>query len=232
MKKTSPQPLPAQIIRIDSSLDYVIKKPGHYIFELVAPRIEVNISSTMQAKGQDDLEMEILVHHQAPQIKAQTTLRAVGFDQSKISLKAKILIDPDCQKTESFLTERVLLVSEKARALAIPDLEILTDDVRCSHAASITKIPEDQIFYLTSRGLNRRAAEEMIVKGFLNLKEWAKVLHQRANAAFDQPDQFQDRQPPRRAPIFVPPPSQSSQRCQHRVFWYKEFGKPSRAGWL
>jgi Fe-S cluster assembly scaffold protein SufB len=156
-----------QTIVIDSSIDYVIEKPGNYIFQLITPRTEVNISSTMKAKGDDNIEMEILIHHLAPEIKAQTTLKAVGFDNSKISLKAKILINRGCNKTESFLTERVLLVSPNARALAIPDLEILTDDVRCSHAASVTKIPEEQIFYLTSRGLSRRMAEEMIVDGFL-----------------------------------------------------------------
>ncbi len=156
-----------QTIVLDSSTDYVIKKPGNYIFELVTPKTEINISMVAKAKGEENLETEILIHHLAPEIKAQTTLKAVGFDHSKISLKAKILIDPECKKTESFLTERVLLVSPHARALAIPDLEILTDDVRCSHAASVTKIPEEQIFYLVSRGLKRRVAEEMIVEGFL-----------------------------------------------------------------
>lgn len=160
-----------QVIRIDSNTNYQITKPGNYVFELVSPRIEVNIFSTMKVAGDEQLELEILIHHLAPEIKAQTTLKAVGFDHAKISLKAKILIDRGCQKTESFLTERVLLVSEHARALAIPDLEILTDDVRCSHAASITKIPEEQIFYLTSRGLSRRSAEEMIVDGFLQIAE-------------------------------------------------------------
>lgn len=160
---------PSQTIIIDKSQDYHIEKPGNYIFRLTQPKIEVNITFAMSVEKTQQLDLEILVHHQAPEIKAQTTLKAVGFDQSKISLKAKILIDKDCKKTESFLTERVLLVSEQARALAIPDLEILTDDVRCSHAASITKIPADQIFYLTSRGIPQRQAEKMIVTGFLKL---------------------------------------------------------------
>jgi Fe-S cluster assembly protein SufD len=60
-----------------------------------------------------------------------------------------------------------LLLSDNAKAEAIPDLEILTDDVKCSHAASISRIPESQLFYLMSRGIPRSAAEDLIVNGFL-----------------------------------------------------------------
>lgn len=163
----STQTVPTQVIVLDSDTVYTIDQPGHYVFELVKPKTEIKIISAMKATGNAVIELDVLIKHLAPEIHAQAILKAVGFDHSRIILRAKILIEKGCQKTESFLTERVLLVSEHARALAIPDLEILTDDVRCSHAASISKIPEEQIFYLTSRGLARRAAEEMIVKGFL-----------------------------------------------------------------
>ncbi|MCA9369371.1 SufD family Fe-S cluster assembly protein, partial [Candidatus Woesebacteria bacterium] len=66
-------------------------------------------------------------------------------------------------------TERVLLLSDTATAETVPDLEILTDDVKCSHAASVSRIPEEQIFYLQSRGIERSTAEDMIVEGFLAL---------------------------------------------------------------
>mgnify|MGYP001564459784 CR=1 FL=1 len=58
----------------------------------------------------------------------------------------------------------MLLLSDKARAEAIPELEILTDDVKCSHAASVSSIPADHLFYLQSRGIPERQAKEMIVE--------------------------------------------------------------------
>ena len=67
----------------------------------------------------------------------------------------------------SFLTEKILLLSDEARAEAVPDLEIESDDVKCSHAATISKIPEEQLFYLMSRGLSKFEGESMIVEGFL-----------------------------------------------------------------
>jgi Fe-S cluster assembly protein SufD len=168
MKKTNPKPLK---IIIDKDTNYIIEKPGNYAFEIVTEGINLDIFSALQAKGDKTVELNVLIHHQVPNTTAQTTLKAVGFDQSTLVMKAKILIDPGCHQTESFLTERALLVSKNAHALAVPDLEILTDDVKCSHAASVTKIPEDQIFYLTSRGISRKKAKKMIVKGFLQAKK-------------------------------------------------------------
>jgi len=79
----------------------------------------------------------------------------------------RIIIDPECGNSNSLLTERILLLSDTASADAIPELEILTDDVKCSHAASVSRIPEEHIFYLMSRGISRKEAEEMVIEGFL-----------------------------------------------------------------
>jgi Fe-S cluster assembly scaffold protein SufB len=168
MKKS---PLKPQTIIIDKDTKHIIKEPGYYIFEIIKPNIKVDIFSAVQTKGDETKELNVIIHHKAPKTTAQTTLKAVGFDKSTLIMKAKILIDPGCQETESFLTERVLLLSKDAHAIAIPDLEILTDDVKCSHAASVSQIPEEQIFYMTSRGISKKTAEDMIVEGFLKMAE-------------------------------------------------------------
>ena len=95
----------------------------------------------------------------------------MGRDQSRIKLVGRIKIDPDCGQTHSFLTERILLLSDQATAETVPDLEIETDDVKCSHAASISHLPESQLFYLMSRGLDRHLAENLIIGGFLEMGE-------------------------------------------------------------
>ena len=90
-------------------------------------------------------------------------------DQASVTFVGRIIIDEDCGDSHSFLTERILLLSDKAHAKAVPDLEIKTDDVSCSHAASVSNIPEEHIFYLMSRGISRTRSEEMIVEGFLEI---------------------------------------------------------------
>jgi Fe-S cluster assembly protein SufD len=78
-----------------------------------------------------------------------------------------IKVDPGAQQTDAFQESRNLLLSTEAHADAIPGLEILADDVRCTHAAAIAQIDRDQLFYLTSRGLDPAAAKSLIIEGFL-----------------------------------------------------------------
>ena len=78
-----------------------------------------------------------------------------------------IRVDPGAQQTDAFQESRNLLLSPEAHADAIPGLEIEADDVRCTHAAAIAQIDKDQLFYLTSRGLEPAEAKSLIIEGFL-----------------------------------------------------------------
>jgi Fe-S cluster assembly protein SufD len=78
-----------------------------------------------------------------------------------------IRVDVGAQKTDAFQESRNLLLSRKAHADAIPGLEIEADDVRCTHAAAIAQLDEDQIFYLRSRGLPLNQARRLVIEGFL-----------------------------------------------------------------
>lgn len=144
-----------------------LKKPGEYVIELTVPGAEAEVSGVFTTAGAEVCETKVVIHHKAPNTLANTTLKGAARDKSKISFTGRIIIDHECGNTNSFLTERILLLSDEAKAEAIPDLEILTDDVKCSHAASISRIPEQQLFYLMSRGIPRAEAEQLIVEGFL-----------------------------------------------------------------
>ncbi len=145
----------------------VLTKPGRYDVHLTKPGAEVKIVGFFDLAGDEQVNVEVIVHHQAPHTRANTILKGVARDQARVRFLGRIIIDVDCGDSNSFLTERILLLSDQASAEAVPDLEIKTDDVKCSHAASVSRIPEEQIFYLMSRGLSRSQAEELIVAGFL-----------------------------------------------------------------
>ncbi len=146
---------------------FTIEKSGVYTCYIEEPHATVQIEGIWEAVGDEQIEVEVIIHHRAPHTRAETTLKGVGRDRSRISFTGRIIIDEDCGDSHSFLTERVLLLSEEASAEAVPDLEIMTDDVSCSHAASISNIDEEHRFYLMSRGIGRKQAERMIVRGFL-----------------------------------------------------------------
>jgi len=160
---------PKTVTFTSGSHSLIITEPGEYLVELVEPNTVVEIKGAFSVKAKEEVAVTIIINHKAPHTRANTTLRGVARDQGFLKFTGRIIIEKDCGDTNSFLTERVLLLSDQARAETIPDLEIKTDDVKCSHAASISRIPEEHLFYLMSRGLSQLEAETVIIEGFLDV---------------------------------------------------------------
>ena len=91
----------------------------------------------------------------APNTTSDLAFRGILADRSSAVWRGMIKVDPGAQQTDAFQECRNLLLSKKAHADAIPGLEILANDVRCTHAAAIAQIDQEQLFYLRSRGLRR-----------------------------------------------------------------------------
>ena len=77
-----------------------------------------------------------------------------------------VSFDRDAQRTDAYQTNRNIILSEGARADSLPNLEIAADDVRCSHAATVGQLDQEELFYIMSRGVPRREAERLVVFGF------------------------------------------------------------------
>jgi Fe-S cluster assembly protein SufD len=77
-----------------------------------------------------------------------------------------IRVEPDAQKTNAYQENRNLLLSPDAHADSIPGLEIMANDVRCTHGATLGRVNREELFYLMTRGLTRNEAERVIVRGF------------------------------------------------------------------
>ena len=91
----------------------------------------------------------------APNTTSDLAFRGILADRSTAVWRGMIKVDPGAQQTDAFQECRNLLLSKRAHADAIPGLEILANDVRCTHAAAIAQIDKEQLFYLRSRGLAR-----------------------------------------------------------------------------
>ena len=160
MKKIDLKTNQTKIIKLD--------QPGEYQINLLASGAKVKVIGNFLVEKKDQLLVNITIRHLAPHTQSITLLKAVGMDQSFTKLVGRIIIAADCFGSIASLTEKTLLVSEKARAETVPELEIKNHDVQCSHAASITHINQTELFYLMSRGLSRVEAEKMIIAGFLS----------------------------------------------------------------
>ncbi len=113
------------------------------------------------------LDYDTTQEHAAPNTDSDLAFRGVLAAGATAVWRGMIKVDPGAQQTDAFQECRNLLLSPEAHADAIPGLEILADDVRCTHAAAIAQVDRDQLFYLTSRGLDQAAAKSLIIEGFL-----------------------------------------------------------------
>jgi len=151
----------------DVSETLLLKESGAYRVEIAAAGVELQIRGGWQTRDTEDIQIKLDIVHQVGHTRSNTLLRGVAQDRSRISLSGTIIIEPGAQDTNAFLTENILLLSDQARAEAIPNLEILANEVKCSHAATVARIPEEHLFYLMSRGLKKEEAETLIIEGFL-----------------------------------------------------------------
>ena len=118
------------------------------------------------ADGEQHFDHRSIQDHVAPNCTSDLLYKGALRDHSRAVYSGWVHVRPDAQKTNAMQTSRNIVLSEHAKADAIPNLEIEANDVRCGHAASVGPVDEDAIFYLTSRGIPRDEAERLIVSGF------------------------------------------------------------------
>jgi Fe-S cluster assembly protein SufD len=117
--------------------------------------------------GRQHVDFDTTQEHGAPNTTSDLAFRGIIADRSHAVWRGVIKVDPGAQQTDAFQECRNLLLSKRAHADAIPGLEILANDVRCTHAAAIAQIDKEQLFYLRSRGLGAPVATRLVIEGFM-----------------------------------------------------------------
>jgi Fe-S cluster assembly protein SufD len=135
--------------------------------KLAGPGSEARVTGGYAGGPGQHLDFDTLQEHAAPNTNSDLAFRGVLAAGATAVWRGMIKVDPGAQQTDAFQESRNLLLSPEAHADAIPGLEILADDVRCTHAAAIAQVDKEQLFYLTSRGLDDEAAKALIIEGFL-----------------------------------------------------------------
>jgi Fe-S cluster assembly protein SufD len=118
------------------------------------------------ADGSQHLDYDTFQEHIAPHTTSDFAFKGALRDQASTVWRGMIRVEPDAQKTNAYQENRNLLLSREAHADSIPGLEILANDVRCTHGATLGQVDREQLFYLMTRGLSRPEAERLIVRGF------------------------------------------------------------------
>jgi Fe-S cluster assembly protein SufD len=161
------------IVEQDGSIDWTTLGLGGAngkIFQettLEGKGASAKVTGAYATRGRQHVDYDTLQEHAAAETTSDLAFRGLVAERSSAVWRGMIKVDPGAQRTDAFQEARHLLVGKRAHADAIPGLEILADDVRCTHAAAVAQIDPIQIFYLRSHGLPERVAERLVVEGFL-----------------------------------------------------------------
>jgi Fe-S cluster assembly protein SufD len=128
---------------------------------------EGKVTGAYAPHGRQHIDYDTTQEHGAPNTTSDLAFRGILAQRSSVVWRGMIKVDPGAQQTDAFQECRNLLLSKRAHADAIPGLEILANDVRCTHAAAIAQIDPEQVFYLRSRGLGEELAKRLVIEGFM-----------------------------------------------------------------
>jgi Fe-S cluster assembly protein SufD len=118
--------------------------------------------------GSQHLDLDTQQNHHGLHTTSDLLYKGALKGNSRVVWQGMIYVAPGAQKTDGYQANRSLVLSKNARADSIPGLEILADDVRCTHGATVGKLEEEPLFYLKSRGIPQVEAERLIVEGFFD----------------------------------------------------------------
>jgi Fe-S cluster assembly protein SufD len=133
---------------------------------LSGPGASVKVTGLYALDGDQHLDLDTTQEHAAPNATSDLAFKGVLQGHSRSVWRGIIRVDKGAQKTDAFQENRNMLLSPHAHADSIPGLEILANDVRCTHAATIGQVDRELLFFLMSRGFSRTEATRLIVQGF------------------------------------------------------------------
>lgn len=147
-----------------------------FVTESVNNHLTINLQSSQNVKililailnKNSKCKIKTVQNHCAKGSISTLLAKSVLFDNADLNFEGLIKIAKSAQKSDAYLKSDVLILSDQATCKNQPNLEIKAHDVSCTHAVSAGQINKEQFFYLTSRGLNQKQAERLIVEGFFN----------------------------------------------------------------
>ena len=116
--------------------------------------------------GTQQTDMKTNIHHIADDTISRQAQKNMIGGRATGSFRGRIRVEQNAQKTDSEQLSRTVLLSDRSRAFAVPSLEIIADDVTCTHGATVSDLSEEELFYLRTRGLTTSVARNLLMYAF------------------------------------------------------------------
>jgi Fe-S cluster assembly protein SufD len=127
---------------------------------------ELTLNGLYVTRSKQHVDNRTSIIHARPHCNSRELYKGILDDQSSAAFYGKILVRPNAQKTNAKQTNRNLLLSRDALVNSTPQLEIFADDVKCTHAATIGRLNENELFYLRTRGIGEPEARALLTYAF------------------------------------------------------------------
>ena len=136
--------------------------------DLTGPGAEAHIKALYLCKADEKVNFRILMHHRAPGCKSTQLINGIAGGRAQVHFDGTIVVAPDAQQTEAYQENHNIVLTEEAKVVTQPQLEIYADDVKCSHGATVGQLNADELFYMRSRGIPEAEARTLQMLSFLS----------------------------------------------------------------
>lgn len=137
--------------------------------KLVGRGAKLNVIGAFLLANNDEVKVEINIDHVAADTTSDTIIKSVLNDRAEGGFFGLVKIIKGAKNTNTFFREDALLLSDNAKAEAVPSLEIDENEVKAGHASTVGPVDSEMLFYLLSRGINQKQAKKLIVQGYFNV---------------------------------------------------------------
>ncbi len=151
--------------------DYIVffhNLSGELIFEMRGPNINLNIYGLYVGSETDEFSIQTVQHHREPSASSNLLIKGVFFDNAKFHYRGLIRIEKKAQKSRAYQKNQNLMMSPNAFVDSKPYLEILANDVYCTHGSTTGRLNKEAIFYLMSRSIDKNSAQNTLIRGFIS----------------------------------------------------------------
>ena len=136
--------------------------------DLCGPGAEAHLKGLYLCKADETVNFRIVMHHKAPGCKSTQLFKGIAGGQAQVRFDGVIVVAPDAQQTEAYQENHNIVLTDQAKVVTMPQLEIYADDVKCSHGATVGRLNEDELFYMRSRGIPEAEARTLQILSFLS----------------------------------------------------------------
>lgn len=145
---------------------YLNNFSGSLLVDIKNSDINVFIRGLYMGKKNRNYKLNTIQKHSSPKSLSDLLIKGVFYDRSKFSYEGLIRIEKNAQQTHAYQKNQNLVLSPNTIVDSKPFLEILANDVFCTHGSTTGGINDEQLFYLSTRGLSRKKSEKLIIEGF------------------------------------------------------------------